>query len=102
MEKIRRKIFSNLILVLAETRKKDKNEYFQYQKAILLQDLSENKFEEALNNGIIVWEFRAHIKPDGTVRDHGPGFRISKLHLSNLYSKQTIIFDGSKPSEEQR
>ena len=60
------------------------------------------EYEPHLNNGIIVWEFRAHIKPDGTVRDHGPGFRISKLHLSNLYSKQTIIFDGSKPSEEQR
>ena len=49
--------------------------------------------EKMVDNGLIVWEFRAHIKDNGTVRDHGPGFRISKLHIGKLYDNKEVIFD---------
>ncbi len=100
MNKLSEKIYKNLILVLADSKKKDGKEYFRYNKAILLKDLSEEAFEKLFNDGLIVWEFRMHIQPWGAVRDHGPGFRISRNHIDKLYSEHKVIFDGSKSSEE--
>ena len=102
MQKLSEKIYKNLILVLADSKKKNGKEYFKYKKAILLKDLSEEAFERLFNDGLIVWEFRMHIQPWGAVRDHGPGFRISRNHIEKLYSEHKIIFDGSKSSEEQK
>ena len=102
MQKLSDKIYKNLILVLADRKKKGNQEYFRYTKAILLQELSEEAFAKLFNDGLIVWEFRMHIKEDGSVRDHGPGFRISKNHIDKLYKKNKVIFDGSKLSEEQK
>jgi len=102
MQKLSEKIYKNLILVLADTKKKNGKEYFKYKKAVLLKDLSEEAFEKLFNDGLIVWEFRMHIQPWGAVRDHGPGFRISRNHIEKLYSEHKIIFDGVKSSEEQK
>lgn len=102
VEKLKDKIYKNLILVLAERKKIENQEYFRYTKAILLQELSEEAFEKLFNDGLIVWEFRMHIKENGGVRDHGPGFRISKNHIDKLYKKNKVIFDSSKLSEEQK
>jgi len=102
MDCLRKKIYQNLLLVLAEVKKKNKKEYFNYNKAILLKDLSEEAFENLFNDGLIVWEFRMHIKENGSVRDHGPGFRISRNHINKLYAENKVIFDGSKVSEEQK
>lgn len=102
MQKLSDKIYKNLVLVLAETQKEGKTEFFRYNKAILLQELSEEAFENLFNDGVIVWEFRMHIKLDGGVRDHGPGFRIGKNHITKLYAKNKVIFDSSKSFEEQK
>jgi len=102
MRKLSDKIYENLILVLADRKKRGKSEYFKYRKAILLQELSEDAFEQLFTDGSIVWEFRMHLKENGGVRDHGPGFRISRDKLSKLYSKVKVIFDGSRLSEEQK
>jgi hypothetical protein len=102
MQKLSDKLYKNLILVLADRKKKGKQEYFRYKKATLLQELSEESFERLFNDGLIVWEFRMHIQPWGAVRDHGPGFRISKNHITKLYAKNKVIFDGSTVSEEQK
>lgn len=93
------KIYKNLILVLADCRKKKGKEEFRYKKAILLKDLSEKAFEKLFNDGSIVWEFRMHIKENGGVRDHGPGFRISRKDIDKLYAENKVIFDGSKQIE---
>jgi len=102
MDCLRKKIYQNLLLVLAEVKRKNNDEYFNYNKAILLKDLSEESFENLFNDGLIVWEFRMHIKENGSVRDHGPGFRISRNHINKLYAENKVIFDGSKVSEEQK
>ncbi|MBU2052885.1 MAG: hypothetical protein KJ721_01430, partial [Nanoarchaeota archaeon] len=62
MDCLKKKIYQNLCLVLAEVKKINKEEYFKYKKAILLKDLSEESFENLFNDGLIVWEFRMHIK----------------------------------------
>jgi hypothetical protein len=102
MHKLSQKIYKNLVLVLAETKKKGNQEYFRYNKAILLRELNEKAFEKLFNDGKIVWEFRMHIKENGSVRDHGPGFRISKRDINDLYAKSDTIFDGTKSSEGQK
>lgn len=102
MNKLKTKLYENLLLVLADTKKKQGKEYFRYKKAILLKNLSEDAFEQLFKDGLIVWEFRMHIKENGAVRDHGPGFRISENHINKLYSENKVIFDGSKVSEEQK
>jgi len=102
MNCLSKKIYKNLLLVLAENMKKNGVEYFRYNKAILLKDLSEEAFENLFNDGLIVWEFRMHIKANGGVRDHGHGFRISRNHINKLYAENKVIFDGSKLSEEQK
>lgn len=102
MDCLSKKIYKNLLLVLAESKKKQGKEYFRYNKAILLKDLSEKAFEKLFNDGLIVWEFRMHIKEKGGVRDHGPGFRISRNHINKLYAENKVIFDGSKSSAKQK
>jgi len=100
MARINKKLYENLMLVIADSKTVDDEEYFKYKKAILLTNLSEEQFEKLVEQGLMVWEFRAHIKPSGVVRDHGPGFRISQLHIAKLYDKQKVIFDASALSEE--
>ena len=108
MQKLNDKIYKNLILVLAEKKKEGAQEYFKYNKATLLQELSEESFESLFNDGTIVWEFRMHIrekhkgKQDFSVRDHGPAFRIRRNQLGKLYAKSKVIFDGSSSSEERK
>lgn len=72
MDKLKTKIYENLLLVLAENKKIDENEYFRFNKAILLRKFDENHFEKLFNDGLIVWEFRMHLKENGSIRDHGP------------------------------
>lgn len=99
MESLKKKIFENLLLVLAERKKESDDEYFHYVKAILLRNLSEKAFEQLFKQGLIVWEFRMDIrerhpgKGDFFVRDHGPGFRLARNHLDKLYEKKEIILD---------
>ena len=102
MDCLSKKIYKNLLLVLAKVKRNNGEEFFNYDKAILLKDLSEEAFEDLFNKGLIVWEFRMHIKESGAVRDHGPGFRISRNHINKLYNSNEVIFDGSKLSEEQK
>ncbi len=99
METLKKKLFENLLLVLAERKKIGEDEYFHYKRAILLTNLSEKAFEKLLKQGLVVWEFRMDIrerhkgKGDFFVRDHGPGFRLGRNHLDKLYEKKEVILD---------
>ena len=93
MDKLKSKLYKNLILVLADGKKKGGEEFFVYEKAVLLQALSEESFEMLLKEGLMVWEFRMHLKENGNVRGHGPGFRISESRIDELYSKKKVIFE---------
>lgn len=94
MDKIREKLSQNLLIVFAKTKRKRRIEYFHYYEAYFLSRLSEKNFKRLLSKGKIVWEFRMHIKENGSVRDHGAGFRISEKYLPNLYTtKEKIPMD---------
>jgi hypothetical protein len=91
LESIRSKIYENLLLVTADTKKTGKIEYFHYVGAILFSKFKEEKFTELLQKGIVVWEFRMHLKDSGSVRDHGSGLRISKKYMDDLFESSEKI-----------
>lgn len=91
LDAIKSKYYNNLLLVLADVKKEGEKESFNYVEATLFSNFDSNKFRELLINGIIVWEFRMHLKESGFARDHGSGFRISRKYLGSLFQKQEKI-----------
>ncbi len=97
MEKIKTKYFSNLLLVIAERKQEEEIEYFHYKKAFLLKKLSEGAFEDSVEKDLIVFEFRMDIrerdkgKGNFFVRDHGPGFRMGRIHIDKLFEEKEEI-----------
>lgn len=92
MDKLHEKLYENLLLVLADNKRINGKEYFHYKSALLLTHLSADAFKKLFKEGLIVWEFRMHIKENGSVRDHGPGFRLSRLHIKKLYDNSLQIY----------
>jgi hypothetical protein len=66
-------------------------EYFHYNEAYLLTDLSAKKFAKLIDEGKMVVEFRMHLKPSGAARNHGTGFRLNEKHMVDLYEEKEII-----------
>ncbi len=91
MEKVKTKLSKHLLFVIADTKKQHGVEYFHFNEATYLTDLSEDGFKKLLDEGMIVFEFRMHLKESGGVRDHGSGFRLNKRHITKLYSKNIKI-----------
>jgi len=62
-------------------------EYFHFNEFYLLSETSPKKFIEAFKKGFIGIDLRMHLKPNGSVRNRGTGFRIKEIHLKELYEK---------------
>lgn len=88
---IKGKIGENLLLVLADVRKKGLTEYFHYAEAALFFDFNEKAFKKMIKKGLIIWEFRLHLKPSGAIRDYGSGFRIPRKFIPGLYRQRKRI-----------
>lgn len=87
----------NLLLVFAERQKKGENEYFNYNEAYYFTVFDENAFFKLIKSGRIVVDLRMHVKPNGTVRNHGTAFRIINLeNLSSCYKKKDTIISENK------
>jgi len=82
--------FPALMLVTAETEVRDGKEWFHYSKAELLQGTSGTKFQQGMQEGWIKIDLRLHDK-NGTVRNHGTGFRISEDKLPQLFETVSEI-----------
>lgn len=88
IELIKTKLGNNVLLVLADTKKKGKHEYFNYKEATFLSGFKERVFKEMIKDGRIIWEFRLHLKSDTAIRDHGSGFRTVRKNLSAMYNRE--------------
>ena len=82
---VKNKLYENLLLVLAETKKEENLEFFHYVEAKLYSHLNEDRFKKMLIEGKIVWEFRMHLKDSGFARDHGSGLRIGRKYMADLF-----------------
>ncbi|MDY6787355.1 MAG: MvaI/BcnI family restriction endonuclease [candidate division WOR-3 bacterium] len=85
--------FNTLFLfVLADSRETNGKEEFHYNEAYLLKDTSPENFINAFQNSKVGLDLRMHIKPNGSIRNHGTGFRIHENDFSELFSiKERIL-----------
>ena len=83
---------SRLLIVIADKKVKQNNEYFHYNEAYLLTDPSSRNFLKAFKSSIIGIDIRMHLKESGAVRNRGTAFRIKEKDLMELYeNKRRLI-----------
>ncbi|MFA5779719.1 MAG: MvaI/BcnI family restriction endonuclease [Elusimicrobiota bacterium] len=76
----------NLMVVFADTKLNEKNEEeFWYNEAYLLENVNSKIFLDYIEKGIIIMDIRIHLKPNGTVRNHGTAFRIEEKYLIDCF-----------------
>ena len=76
---------SRLLIVIADRRMEQGEEYFHYNEAYLLTDPSPRHFINAFKNTLIGIDLRMHLKESGAVRNRGTAFRIREKDLMELY-----------------
>lgn len=95
MESVQKK-FGNklpaLVYVLADTKEKKGKEYFYFNEAYLLSGFDFELFQKMVKKDQIVVDFRMYCRPNGSVRNHGTGFRIKINKLYNCFrTKDRLI-----------
>ena len=90
----------NLLLVFAARERKGESEYFHYNEAYYFTNFDEEAFFKLAQTARIVVDLRMHLRPTGTVRNHGTAFRIINLeNLTSCYKKnETIVSEDTKLS----
>ncbi len=75
-----------LIVIFADSRKnKAGTEEFFYKTAYLLEEPSDDSFVNAIKKKSAFVDIRMYLRPDGSVRNHGTGFRVYEKDLGLLY-----------------
>lgn len=71
-----------LVYVLADRKIISDAEYFHFNEAYLLKGFSFELFKIMVKNDDIIVDFRMYYMPNGSVRNHGTGFRVK---INKLY-----------------
>lgn len=79
--------FERLLLVHADSRKTGRIEEFYYHKALLLTEPGSKTFRKGFLSGKALIDIRMHLRPNGSVRNHGTGFRVREQDLPDLFGK---------------
>lgn len=77
-----------LVYVLADTKRIKDREYFYFNEAYLLSDFDFELFKKMVKKDQIVVDFRMYYRPNGSVRNHGTGFRIKINKLYNCFKEK--------------
>jgi len=81
-----------LVYVLADTKEEKGREYFHFNEAYLLSGFDFDLFQKMVKKDQIVVDFRMYYRPNGSVRNHGTGFRIKINKLYNCFrNKDQLI-----------
>jgi len=86
-EKFEQKIPA-LIYVLADSKIIKNEEYFYFNEAYLLDGFDFELFKKMVRRDYIVADFRMYYRPNGSVRNHGTGFRIKINQLYNCFDNK--------------
>jgi hypothetical protein len=76
----------NCFYLLADSKRENGVEYFSYNKILMLQKFSIEKFTEGLNEGFVLVDFDAR-----TGHNHGTKFRLRQNRFPDLYEQVTEI-----------
>ncbi len=79
--------FERLLFVHANTRRNAGEEEFHFNYAQLLSEPSSTTFRDCFLSGKALIDIRMHLKPSGTVRNHGTGFRVREHDLPSLFGR---------------
>lgn len=84
----------NIVFVTAKIRREKEEEFFHFEKAILLTELTFEKFLKAIKEGDIFYDIRIGVygrgKNKGKTHDHGSGFRIKKNKIKHIFKISEI------------
>ena len=81
-----------LVYVLAESKEIKRKEHFHFNEAYLLSGFDFELFKKMVKKDQIVVDFRMYYRPNGSVRNHGTGFRIKINKLYNCFrNKDRLI-----------
>jgi hypothetical protein len=84
--------YSRAVFVKAQTRNAKSGMQFFYQELIYCEKPSIERFVELVLNRNIVFEFLMSEKPDGTVRNHGYPWRLTRAEfLDHLFAFQIML-----------
>lgn len=95
MESVEKKFYDKLpalVYVLADRKIIKVKEHFHFSEAYLLTDFDFELFKKMVKKDEIVVDFRMYYRPNGSVRNHGTGFRvkINKLYHAFKNKKKLI------------
>lgn len=80
-----------LVYVLADTKEIENKEYFHFNEAYLLSGFDFELFKKMVKKNYIVVDFRMYYRPNGSVRNHGTGFRIKTNKLYNCFKNKVQL-----------
>lgn len=80
-----------LIYVLADTEIIKGTEYFHFNEAYLLSGFDFELFKKMAKQDQIVVDFRMYYRPNGSVRNHGTGFRVKINKLYNCFKNKVRL-----------
>lgn len=74
-----------LVYVLTDTKEIKGKEHFHFNEAYLLSGFDFDLFKKMVKKDYIVVDFRMYYRPNGSVRNHGTGFRVKINKLYNCF-----------------
>lgn len=81
-----------LVVVCADTRvNSDNKEEFWFNEAHLLTNPGQNHFLDLIKQDIVIVDVRMHLRENGSVRNHGTGFRIDERFLNLCFGNREKI-----------
>ncbi|OIP64875.1 hypothetical protein AUK15_02835 [Candidatus Nomurabacteria bacterium CG2_30_43_9] len=88
MEDLKRKFEAKLpalVYALADCKEIKGVEHFHFNEAYFLEGFDFEHFKNMVKKDYIVVDFRMYYRPDGSVRNHGTGFRVKIKQLYNCF-----------------
>lgn len=80
-----------LVYVLAKTKIIRGKEHFHFDEAYFLEDFDFELFKKRVRDDDIVVDFRMYYRPNGSVRNHGTGFRVKMTKLDDCFLKRVKL-----------
>ena len=94
LRKIIEKKCKNIAFITAKHKLEGDQEFFHFEKAVLLTGLTFNKFLEGIKIGDILYDIRIGVyrggKNRGNTHDHGSSFRIKKIRIKHIFEVTEI------------
>ncbi len=83
--------YHDLLYVIAEHRGRGESEEFWYNEAYLLSGFGFKNFKDLIKKGVILIDIRIGRNPNGSVHDHGTGFRTASRNFNLCFKKRKRV-----------